>query len=285
MPALLTSTSIDWKRDSAVSTILAAVAGSPMSPSTRATRSEAATSPDGVIFRELATTLKPRATNAFTTPAPMPCEAPVTMAVFRWLLMVAYLEPGSRGRSRGSEDRVRHDAVLGLARFPSRTLPGRGEWTTKLINCRSRLVLARPRQPLLEQPLDEGRQARAVVGVTHLLDGLRLRRVRMDRLRQRAGAELASHRERDFRDQVSRMSRHDGRAQDLALALRQVHLDEPRRLAVEDGPVHVGQVLPDRVDGDALLLGLLLVQADVGDLGIGVGTPRQDQRARLRPTE
>src|SRR6266403_6383366 len=92
MPALLTSTSIDWKRDSAVSTILAAVAGWPMSPSTSATRSEAATSVDWVTFRELATTLKPRSTNPLTIPAPIPCDAPVTMAVFRVLLMVVYLE-------------------------------------------------------------------------------------------------------------------------------------------------------------------------------------------------
>src|SRR6266581_1149192 len=92
MPALLTSTSIDLKRDSAVSTILAAVAGSPMWPSTRATWLEAATSVDWVTFRELATTLKPRSTNPFTIPAPIPCEAPVTMAVFRGLLMVVYLD-------------------------------------------------------------------------------------------------------------------------------------------------------------------------------------------------
>src|SRR5580693_7729687 len=92
MPALLTSTSIDWKRDSAVSTILAAVAGSPMWPSTRATWSEAATSVDWVTFRELATRLNPRSTNAFTIPAPIPWDAPVTMAVFRWPLMVGYLE-------------------------------------------------------------------------------------------------------------------------------------------------------------------------------------------------
>src|SRR5436190_19063438 len=92
MPALFTSASIVLKRDSAVSTIVAAVAGSPMWPSTRATWSEAATSVDWVTFRELATTLNPRSTNAFTIPAPIPCDAPVTMAVLRGLLMVAYLQ-------------------------------------------------------------------------------------------------------------------------------------------------------------------------------------------------
>src|SRR6476620_3549181 len=118
MPALLTSTSIDWKRDSAVSTTLAAVAGSPMWPSTKATWLEAATSVDWVTFRELATTLKPRSTNPFTIPAPIPWEAPVTMAVFRGLLMF-YLEnvlslKRIRRPSR-SEIRVQHDAITGLA--------------------------------------------------------------------------------------------------------------------------------------------------------------------------
>ena len=60
-------------------------------PSARATWSEAVTSVDWVIFRELATTLKPRSTNPFTIPAPIPCEAPVTMAVFREPLMVVHL--------------------------------------------------------------------------------------------------------------------------------------------------------------------------------------------------
>src|SRR6266576_1749095 len=101
MPALLTSTSMDLKRESAVSTILAAVAGSPMLPSTRATWLEAAISVDWVIFRELATTLKPRSTNAFTIPAPIPCEAPVTMAVFRGpLMVVSLLARGSAASQR-----------------------------------------------------------------------------------------------------------------------------------------------------------------------------------------
>src|SRR5437762_6399083 len=99
-----------------------------MWPSTRATRLEAATSVDWVIFRELATTSKPRSTNPFTMPAPIPCEAPVTMAVFRVLLMVVYLENIIE--------------ILG-----------------------ERVASAHPRLPLLEQHLDEARQARAVVCV------------------------------------------------------------------------------------------------------------------------
>src|SRR6516164_9888976 len=105
MPALLTSTSIDLKRESAVSTTRAAVAGSPMWPSTRATRSEAATSVDWVTFRELATTLKPRSTNAFTMPAPIPCEAPVTTAVRGRPLIADYL---GKVRSTRSEIHVRY---------------------------------------------------------------------------------------------------------------------------------------------------------------------------------
>src|SRR5262249_55706717 len=88
MPALLTNASMELKRDNAVATILAAVAGTPMSPSTTASWLEGAISVDRVIFRELATTLKPRSTNPFTIPAPIPCEAPVTMAVFGGPLMI-----------------------------------------------------------------------------------------------------------------------------------------------------------------------------------------------------
>src|SRR5215470_16785110 len=54
-----------------------------MSPSTSARFADAANGFALVICREFATTLYPRFTNASTSPAPIPCEAPVTIAVFR----------------------------------------------------------------------------------------------------------------------------------------------------------------------------------------------------------
>src|SRR5260370_3955041 len=81
-PALFISTSIRPNRDTAVSTILAAVRGSPMSPSTGATFAAAWNGFALVMFREFATTLYPRFRNASTRPAPIPREAPVTIAVF-----------------------------------------------------------------------------------------------------------------------------------------------------------------------------------------------------------
>src|SRR5204863_8520180 len=71
--------------------IVAPVAGWARWRATRVTWLEAAISVDWVIFRELATTLEPRSTNAFTIPAPSPCEAPVTVAVFGGPLMADFL--------------------------------------------------------------------------------------------------------------------------------------------------------------------------------------------------
>src|ERR1700675_2014011 len=81
-PALFISTSIRPNRNTAASTIFAAVPGSQMSPSTSAIFADAANGFAFVMFREFATTLYPRSRNDWATPAPMPCEPPVTMTVF-----------------------------------------------------------------------------------------------------------------------------------------------------------------------------------------------------------
>src|SRR5580693_3549005 len=61
--------------------MLAAVPGSPMSPSTKATFAAAAKGFSLVMCREFATMLYPRFRNASTSPAPIPREAPVIIAV------------------------------------------------------------------------------------------------------------------------------------------------------------------------------------------------------------
>src|SRR6267154_671670 len=58
-----------------------------MSPSTKTSWSEAKSSFDLVAFRAVPTTLYPRARNARTIPAPMPCDAPVTITVLGGLFI------------------------------------------------------------------------------------------------------------------------------------------------------------------------------------------------------
>src|SRR5438067_12830857 len=63
-----------------------------MSPSINARWSEAESSLDFVAFRAVPTTSYPRARNARTIPAPMPCDAPVTITVLDGLFIVTLVE-------------------------------------------------------------------------------------------------------------------------------------------------------------------------------------------------
>jgi hypothetical protein len=92
--ALFISTSIRPNRDRTVSTIFAAVPGSQKSPSTSTRFADAGNRLILVMFREFTTPLKPSFWNTSTSPAPIPCEAPVTIDVFRvfaFLLLLSAL--------------------------------------------------------------------------------------------------------------------------------------------------------------------------------------------------
>src|SRR5258708_40062660 len=78
MPALFTSESMRPNRLRPCSTIALAASRFEMSPATARTSG----SLEGLIDREFATTREFRSRNDFTSPAPMPCDAPVTMATF-----------------------------------------------------------------------------------------------------------------------------------------------------------------------------------------------------------
>src|SRR6266480_7037288 len=98
-----------------------------MSPSTKTSWSEAESSFDLVAFRAVPTTLYLRARNARTIPAPMPCDAPVTITVLGGLFIVTLIKnPHSvadRAGGRGTGTRLadRGAAQPYLSRFGSCT--------------------------------------------------------------------------------------------------------------------------------------------------------------------
>src|SRR6266404_7243691 len=87
IPAFATTASIEPNFLKASSATFCAVSICPMSPSIKARWSEGGRSFDFVAFRAVPTTLYPRARNARTIPAPMPCDAPVTITVLGGLFI------------------------------------------------------------------------------------------------------------------------------------------------------------------------------------------------------
>src|SRR6266566_579773 len=87
IPAFATTASIEPNFLRASSATFCAVSNWPMSPSINARWSEVESSLDFVAFRAVPTTLYPRARNARTIPAPMPCDAPVTITVLGGLFI------------------------------------------------------------------------------------------------------------------------------------------------------------------------------------------------------
>src|ERR1700756_2401984 len=69
---------------------------------------------DFLMLREFATTWYPRSRNDWTTPAPMPCEAPVTMTVF--CLLAMFQPPWLLVEMRGDAVHVYSEAHGLLAR-------------------------------------------------------------------------------------------------------------------------------------------------------------------------
>src|SRR6516165_6606674 len=136
-----------------------------------------------------------------------------------------------------------------------------------------------PRQPFLEQPLDRWSEPGAVVGVAQFLDGLRLCRIRVDGIGDRPQTQAADHRQRQLGDHLAGVGGDDGGSENLVSPGTDKHLDKAIILTVEDGSVHIVQLLREGAEGDAALPGLVFVQADMGDLRVGVGTPRDDERA------
>ena len=81
--------------------------------------------------------------------------------------------------------------------------------------------------------------------------------------------------------QVTRMRADNRHAQNSVFAGHRQHLDGTARLAVGDGPVQVVDTVVGYLTCNALLLRLLLVQANSGHLGVDEGGPRNHRIIRL----
>jgi hypothetical protein len=108
----------------------------------------------------------------------------------------------------------------------------------------------------------------------------------VNRRGQGAEARARLHRQRHLRDHLAGMPRDERRPDDRVLALPDVHLEEAFGSPVEHGPVALRLLDRVGVDRHALRLGVLRVEADVGDFRVGVGAPGNRQRAgTLAPEE
>src|SRR5262249_56687043 len=74
-------------------------------------------------------------------------------------------------------------------------------------------------------------------------------------------------------------------AEDASMAPLQVEAREPFRPALEHGTVDLSERYGEGGDVVPALACLRLRPADVRDLGVGVGTPRDDERTRRPPAE
>ena len=102
----------------------------------------------------------------------------------------------------------------------------------------------------------------------------------MDHLRQVAQADAGDHRQGDLVDHFAGMADDDGRAEDPVGTFGDVDLHEADVLAVGTARSTSCIGMVKVVTGMSASHRLAHVQADMGDLGIGIGTPRNDQFAR-----
>ncbi len=133
--------------------------------------------------------------------------------------------------------------------------------------------------------MDARRQAGAGVGVRNLFDDLRLRRIGVDRPGDLPQSYARRHGEGELGDHFPRVPGDERRPEDLVRSFLNVNLQKALFLAVEDSPVHVRKLQGEGLHGDAPFDGVILIQPYVGDLRVGVGAPRDGQRASPRSSE
>ena len=141
--------------------------------------------------------------------------------------------------------------------------------------------LAGAGHPPVEDLVDGGREAGAVVEVADFADAFGLGGVGVDDVGELLEAHAALHGHGDLADHFAGVAGDDGRAENLVAALLDVNLDEALVVAVGAAAVGLADGLDEGVDLDALFLRARRVEAHVRDLRIGVGGPGDDEVGRL----
>src|SRR5687768_3177999 len=81
------------------------------------------------------------------------------------------------------------------------------------------------------------------------------------------------------------MTRNDRRSENPIGAFADVNLDEAVLLAVDERPIYLTHRYREGLDADPLRTGLVGIQSDVGDLGIGIRARRDGERAQALAAE
>ncbi len=81
------------------------------------------------------------------------------------------------------------------------------------------------------------------------------------------------------------MARDNRRPYNFVAAFAHMYFDETFRFSIENGPVYSVKLLHEGLYCDALRLGFFFIEPDVGNLRIGIGTPRDRQCTGLGPPE
>src|SRR6516162_637092 len=144
----------------------------------------------------------------------------------------------------------------------------------RLLSSTISLALPEPRQKPDEPASARGEQGRSIIASRRSLACLTTRRVGHDQIGQRADLELLRDRQCPRKDQITGPGAEDRGAEDMAIAASD-DLDHALGLALGLSAVVLGKAPPQHArsqfDGARPGLG----QPDLGELGIGIGNPRQ----------
>src|SRR5450631_1708295 len=133
-------------------------------------------------------------------------------------------------------------------------------------------------KPQAQHPAAQRRQSTLVVVIRGHSDRFGLRRIRPHHLGQLLQAYPRNNRQRYLIDHLTGMPSYDCGAEYLVAAITNVDFNETAFLTVDDGAINVMHRDSKGLDPDVAFARLLDIEADVGNLRVGVSAPRNPLR-------